>query len=172
MTVNEILEMICKKGSIYDEIINTMIQPRYDLKPQLISEIAISYLESGGKIEEVYKKGYFDYYFIRTVKNQIHSNTSPFRKMVTITDRQIIDNVDFSDDTDHIDYMIDRENKINLIEDIFKNTKKTWYEERIWEEYFYNGLSYRQIQDKYNVSYTYAWLLVNNIKNKIKNEIE
>jgi hypothetical protein len=171
MNINQILEQICKGGSIYDEIINNLIQPRFDLKPQLISEVAISYLENATKIEDIYEKGYFQYYFIRTVKNQIHSSTSPFRKAVTIKDNEFIDNFDFADEDNEIQNKIDREEKINLIEDSFKDIKKTWYKERIWNEYFYNKMSYRDIQKKYSISYTYAWLLVDEMKQEIKNKI-
>ena len=55
MTINQILVEITRKGSIFDEIMNNVLNPRVDLKPQLISEIAISYLENAEKIEKVYK---------------------------------------------------------------------------------------------------------------------
>jgi hypothetical protein len=171
MNINQILEDICKPGSIYDEIINNLIQPRFDLKPELISEIALSYLENKEKIEDIYEKNYFQYYFIRTVKNQIHSSTSSFRKMVTIKDNEFIDNYDFPDDGDDITNKIAREEKINQVEELFKETKKTWYKERIWDEYFYNGMSFRDIQKKYDISYTYAWLLVDGIKQEIKTKL-
>ena len=80
MTINQILVEITRKGSIFDEIMNNVLNPRVDLKPQLISEIAISYLENAEKIEKVYSDGYFKYYFINTIRNQVHSSTSPFHK--------------------------------------------------------------------------------------------
>jgi hypothetical protein len=51
--IDKILEEIATKGSIYDEIINNIIQPNYHLKPELISELAISFLENRKKLNEV-----------------------------------------------------------------------------------------------------------------------
>ena len=50
--VEQILKEIAQKGSIYDEIINNIIQPRFDLKPELISELAISFLENRTKVQQ------------------------------------------------------------------------------------------------------------------------
>jgi hypothetical protein len=67
MKINNILIEITKKGSIYDEIMNNLLSPRFELKPELISEISLSFLENREKIEKVYEMGYFKYYFINTV---------------------------------------------------------------------------------------------------------
>ena len=64
MKINDILIEITKRGSIYDDIMNNLLTPRIDLKPELISEISISFLENKEKIEKVYEMGYFKYYFI------------------------------------------------------------------------------------------------------------
>ena len=68
--LDNILKEISSRGTIYDEIINNIIQPNFHLKPELISEIALSFLENREKIEMVIEQNYFLYYFIRTVKNQ------------------------------------------------------------------------------------------------------
>jgi hypothetical protein len=82
--INKILTEIATPGSIYDEIIENILQPRLHLKPELISELAISFLENKIKVEEVINKGYFLYYFIRAVSNNVKSNTSPFYKNILV----------------------------------------------------------------------------------------
>jgi hypothetical protein len=42
-TVTTILNEICKNGGEFDEIINTIIAPNYHQKPELISELALSF---------------------------------------------------------------------------------------------------------------------------------
>ena len=98
--LDNILKEISSKGTIYDEIINNIIQPNFHLKPELISEIALSFLENREKIEMVIEQNYFLYYFIRTVKNQIHSKTSGFYKNTRIKEHIPIDNIQFIDESD------------------------------------------------------------------------
>jgi len=84
--VRDILKEITTPNSIYDEIIDNVIRPNFQIKPELISELAISFLENEKKVNEVIKQGYFLYYFIRAVKNNVHSNTRPFYKNTVIKD--------------------------------------------------------------------------------------
>jgi hypothetical protein len=79
MNIRQILEEIATNGSIYDEILTNLLSPNLHLKPELISELAISFLENEKKVNEVIKGNYFLYYFIRAAKNNIASNTSPFQ---------------------------------------------------------------------------------------------
>jgi len=170
--INTILIEITTKGSIYDEIINNLITPRFDLKPELISEISISFLENKEKIEDVYERGYFKYYFINTVKNQIHSNTSSFHKNNRIQDYELYDNyMDVIDDSD-IDNKIEFEERLNLIDKLYTNTKKTWFEATLWEEYFFKNKTYRQIEKEYGLDHVLVFHNVKKIKTRIKKQLK
>lgn len=173
MQLNKILEEICQKGSIYDEIMDNILGRNIHLKTELISEISLSYLENKDKIEEVYAQGYFKYFFIRTVTNQVNSNTSPFYKNVISTGLDIINNnFDVIDDSeDVIEDKIEFEDKLNLINDEYKKLKKTWFTETMWNEYFIKNKTYRQIEEDWSIDHVLAWHTINKMKNKIKNEI-
>ena len=172
MDINRIIEEICKTGSVYDEIINNIISPRIDLKPQLISEIALNFLENSKKIEKIWQEKYFKYYFIVTVKNQVHSNTSSFHKNVRIyNDYGNLDNIDLEDDVT-IEDKIEFENKLAKINKTYKEVKKNYFQERMWEEYFINDKTYRQIEKEYGIDHCLVWNNVNTIKKKIKKIIK
>ena len=55
MKINEILIEITTKGSIYDEIMNNLLSPRFELKPELISELSISFLEIAGSLRKLFR---------------------------------------------------------------------------------------------------------------------
>ena len=167
MNINAILEEIVRKGSIYDEIINTIISPRLDLKPELISEIAISFLENKEKIEQVYKDKYFKYYFINTIRNQVHSNTSSFHKNVRINDYEFIDNYMLISD-DEIENKIVFEQKLDKIEKAYSKTKKSWFENLMWEEYFEKFKSYRQIEKEWNIDHISVFHSVKKLKQRVR----
>jgi hypothetical protein len=173
MGIDEILKEITKKGSIYDEIINNIITPRFELKPELISEIALSFLENREKIEQVYKDKYFKYYFISTVKNQVHSNTSSFHKINRIKDYEYFGEYNHIIDEDDINIQskIDFEDKFDKFQKIYKNTKKTWFENLLWEEYFINDKTYRAIEDEYGIDHVSVFHHVKNLKERIKKNL-
>lgn len=171
MKINDILIEITTKGSIYDEIMNNLLSPRLNLKPELISEISLSFLENREKIEKVYEMGYFKYYFINTIRNQVHSNTSPFHKNIRIKDYDYIqDYVDISDDTDIQDKILFEE-RLDKINKIYKTTSKTWFEDRMWEEYFVNGKTYRQIEKEYGLDHCLVFHNVKKVKQKIQKQL-
>ena len=166
--INDILIQITTPNSIYDEIINNLIQPRFDLKPELISEISISFLENRVKVEEAYEKGYFKYYFINTVKNQIHSNTSSFHKNIRIQDNEYFENYEYIEDDTTIDDKIEFEERLNLINKMYKETKKTWFEATLWDEYFIKNKTYREIGNEYSINHCLVFHNVSKIKKQIQ----
>lgn len=171
MKINDILVEMTTRGSIYDEIMNNLLNPRTDLKPELISELSISFLENGEKIEQIYNQGYFKYYFINCVKNQVHSNTSSFHKNIRIQDTEIFDNyLEMGDDTD-LEDKIEVEEKLNQIQEIYNITKKSWFEDKMWEEYFVNNKTYRQIEKEYGLDHCLVFHNVKKIKQKIQKQL-
>jgi len=169
--INNILIEITTKGSIYDEIIDNLITPRFDLKPELISEIAISFLENKVKVEEAYKKNYFKYYFINTVKNQVHSNTSSFHKNIRIKDNEYFENYMNIEDNVTINDKIEFEERLTKIERLYKETKKSWFENQMFEEYFIKDKTYREIEKEYGIDHVSVFHHVRNLKTRIQKKI-
>jgi len=173
MSLNDILKEICTKDSIYDQIIDNILGRNSHLKRELISEISLSYLENKEKIEDIYAQGYFKYFFIRTLTNQVHSNTSPFYKNVISTGLDIINNdYDVIDDSEEtIENKIDFENKLDLINQAYKDIKKNWFEATIWEDYYKNNKTHRQIEADWSIDHVLSWHTVNKMRKKIKDKI-
>lgn len=170
--IHQILEEIATPNSIYDEIIENILRPNLHLKPELISELAISFLENQTKVDEVIKQGYFLYYFIRAVKNNVHSNTSPFYKNNVIRDHIYLDNIEIIDEDD-IQLKLEKEEKYQLIDKIYTRIPKTYFQEFLWHEYYTKGKTYREIANENgnNFSYCLVFHEVKKIKDQLKNSL-
>lgn len=168
--LREILTEICKKGSIYDDIINNIIRPNYHLKPELISELSISFLENEEKVTQVIKAGYFPYYFIRAVKNNVHSNTSPFHKNTRLKENIYYDNIDIPDDDD-TEIKMEREEKYLKIDRAYTKIPKTHFQEFVWHEYFTKDKTYREIGEEIGVSHCLVFHEVKKIKEELKRKV-
>jgi len=155
MIINEILEEIYTKGSIYDEIIDNIIGEKNQLKSELLSEISLYYLLNKEKIEDVYNKGYFKYYFINTVKNQFWSNTSSFHKNIRIPNNKEISDIkyDIIEDNTSIEEKIHLEERIDNLQIIKSNCGMTWFESQMLREYFDHNKTYRKIEDEYGLDH-------------------
>ena len=144
MKVRQLLCEIATPNTIYDEIINNLITPNFHLKPELISELAIGFLQNEKKVDEAIKNNYFVYYFIRAAKNQIHSKTSGFHKNTRIKDNIYYDNMEIIDESD-IELKEEKERKLLQIDRAYTKIPKTYFQEFIWHEYYSKGKTYRQI---------------------------
>jgi DNA polymerase III delta prime subunit len=169
--IDKILEEIATKGSIYDEIINNIIQPNYHLKPYLISELAISFLENRKKLNEVIEGNYFIYYFIRAVKNQIHSKTSGFHKITRIKDNITIDNINQVED-DGLERKYELEEMYKLIDKNYVKIPKTYFQEYLWHQYYTLNKTHRQIGTENDISYCLSFHEIKKIKELLIEEIK
>jgi hypothetical protein len=169
--LDNILKEISSKGTIYDEIINNIIQPNFHLKPELISEIALSFLENREKIEMVIEQNYFLYYFIRTVKNQIHSKTSGFYKNTRIKEHIPIDNIQFIDESD-LEQKKQIEELYQLIDKSYIKIPKTYFQEYLWHEYYTLNKTHRQIGSENDISHCLSFHEIKKIKEKLIEEIK
>ena len=165
-----ILTEICKKGSIYDEILDNILKPNYHLKPELISELSISFLENEEKVSKVIQDGYFLYYFIRAVKNNVHSNTSPFHKNTRIKENLYYDNLEVIDEDD-IQRKIEMEEKYIKIDKAYTKIPKTHFQEFVFHEYFTKDKTYREIGEEMGVSHCLVFHEVKKIKQEIISKI-
>lgn len=181
MTINQILEEICKKNSIYDEILCNILGKQNQIvhKNELISEIAINYLTNAEKIESVYEQGYFKYFFIMTVKNQVIGGPF-FRNCIqTISSKRIKSESlhnqlnDIQDDcTDEIDYKIQMDEQYHLVNAARKEIKMTWFESEMMRLYFDENMTYRAIEKEYQLDHVNVFLTIKRVKERIKKHIE
>lgn len=171
MNIRQILEQIATKGSVYDEIMDNLLTPNLHLKPELISELSISFLENETKVNEVIKANYFLYYFIRAAKNNIASNTSPFHKNVRIKDNMFIDNIDLEDLTD-IELKMEKEEKYLLIDKNYIKIKKTHFQDILWTQYFVQGKTHREIARDLEISHCLSWHEIKKVKDELIKNIK
>jgi DNA-directed RNA polymerase specialized sigma subunit len=171
MEINELLNEICKRGSIYDEIMNNIISPNYEIKPALISELSLYILENQSKIKKVVKRGEFKYYFIRMCQNQVHSNTSPFHKNNRIKESIVYDDMEIYDDEQDLEYKEEKENQLQQIKKARKKAKLNWYEQQICTEYYDNNKTLRAIEKEYGIDHVSIYLTVKSVKEKIEKQI-
>ena len=165
--IDQILIEICRKGSIYDEIIENFIGHRKDYKLPLISEISLSYLENAEKIERIYEEGWFKYYFLNTVRNQLLSSTSSFYKNNRIKDTGTLEIPDLIDDTT-IENKIEFENKLDRVLHAYTQVRKSWFDNEMFQQYYTNGLTYREIEKQMGIDHCLVFHNVKKTKNKIK----
>ena len=172
MKIRQILVEIATTNSIYDEIINNLITPNFHLKPELISELAIGFLQNEKKVDEAIKNNYFVYYFIRAAKNQIHSKTSGFHKNTRIKDNIYYDNIEIVDESD-IELKEEKERKLLRIDRAYTTIPKSYFQEFVWNEYYTLGKTYRQIakENEGAFSHCLAFHEVAKIKKILKEKI-
>ena len=115
--------------------------------------------------------GYFKYYFINSVKNQVHSNTSPFHKNIRIKDYDYLQDYTDLPNDDDIQEKILFEERLDKVNEIYKLTSKSWFEDRMWEEYFVNGKTYRQIEKEYGLDHCLVFHNVKKVKQKIQKQM-
>ena len=169
--IERILEEIVKKGSIYDEVLNNIIQPRFDLNPELISELAISFLENRTKVQQAIDNNYFLYYFIRAAKNQVHSKTSGFHKNTRIKDYTQEFNFDIVDENE-IELKKEKEEKFLAIDKIYTTIPKTYFQEWLFHEYFTFNKTFRQIAKENDISHTLVFHEVTKIRKIIQEKFD
>lgn len=174
MKIDQILTQIYTKNSIYDEIIDNILYPKLEQKGGLLSEIALAYLENASKIEDIYEKGYFKYYFINTVRNQVRSSSSSFHKNMRLqNDIEINDIPEIND----ISQDSTIEEKIKFEEDL-KKVKKTkakcgitWFESQMLKEYYDYNKTYRKIEEEYGLDHVLVFKTVKKAIKKIQNNL-
>lgn len=164
------LAEIATPSSIYYEIMRNIITPNFHLIPELISELAIGFLENEEKVNQIIEDGWFKYYFIRSCVNQIKSSTSGFHKNTRVKDFQYIDNLEIVDDSD-IEIKQTKEEKYLIIDKIYTTIPKTYFQEFLWHEYFLKGKTHRQIAKENNISHCLSFHEIKKIKVEIIKKI-
>jgi RNA polymerase sigma factor (sigma-70 family) len=175
-TAYTILTLIASAGTVFDQIIDQIIQPNYHQKPELISELAISFMTNETKVNKALKDNYFEYYFINAVKNQVHSSTSSFHKNCrkTITSDVEIEWLDnhIDDSDEEIQYKMLNERQNDALNEVLDNTSVTYFQSEIFKMYYVEGKTYRQIEKECGVDHVLAHATVKKVKSKILEQIK
>ena len=119
----------------------------------------------------VIEQNYFLYYFIRTVKNQIHSKTSGFYKNTRIKEHIPIDNIQFIDESD-LEQKKQIEELYQLIYKSYIKIPKTYFQEYLWHEYYTLNKTHRQIGSENDISHCLSFHEIKKIKEKLIEEIK
>jgi RNA polymerase sigma factor (sigma-70 family) len=173
-TVSTILQLIASAGTIYDEIITTIIYPNVHQKPELISELAISFLQNEERVNNVIRNNYFDYYFMQACKNQVHSSTSPFHLNCRKTSCQGIDAswIDIEDDMSDLEYKELNELQNDTLNEALAGTTTTYFEAEMFRMYYQQDLTYRGIEKECGVDSSLAFSTIKKVKERLKNKIK
>lgn len=167
--LNSFLESLLDKDGEYYQIMLNITQNE-DLIPPLVSEISLSYLENKEKIENIILQGYIKYFFIRTVLNQIKSNTSPFHKNNRTTKDEFPDFISI-EDTDEIEDKEDIELKYLQIDYAYTRVTKSYFQEYIFNEYFYKEKTYREIAEEMDISHSLVFVNLKKILEEMRKKI-
>jgi hypothetical protein len=132
-----------------------------NLSDDLFQELMIILLEyNQEKLIDIYNKGYYKWFLVKTLTNQFNSNSSPFNKKYRPKDIDYI----ITDSYDHsIDIMIDKvNNKLNQLH---------WYDRELFKAYIESG-SYRKLSKQTDIPFNSISRTINNVKNYIRNNFD
>jgi RNA polymerase sigma factor (sigma-70 family) len=168
MDIDRFFSELMKGGTEWNDIIISIV-PDNKRRSALISEIAISWLERKEDINERLKDLVaFKYYFIRTILNQVKSNTSPLYKNAIRThgDKTDFSIIDIEDDST-IEEKIEFEEQLEWIEETLLKLKIGWFSAEMFRLYYKEGWTYREIEAEYGINHLTAWVEVKKVKDKL-----
>ena len=132
-----------------------------NLSDDLFQELMVILLEyNEQKLIDIYNKGYYKWFLVKTLTNQFNSNSSPFNKKYRPKEIDYI----ITDSYDHsIDIMIDKvNNKLNQLH---------WYDRELFKAYIESG-SYRKLSKQTDIPFNSISRTINNVKNYIRNNFD
>lgn len=149
ITVNDKeLKKICKKigGNLSDD---------------LYQELMVILLEyDQNKLIEIYNKGYYKWFLVKTLTNQFNSNSSPFNKLYRPKE---IDHILTNDYDINIDIMAAKiESKLQELH---------WYDRELFKAYIISG-SYRKLSKQTDIPFNSISRTVNYVKNYIRDNLD
>lgn len=178
ITIEELFEEICEDGSIYMDIIHNIIRPNNHLVGAVLSELSYYWFRNPVGPLEAYENKTFKFYFINSVKNQVHSSTSAFHKnnRTSLNDKTIRYDTDteeiYSEDDTDLEDKILVEERLEQIEMVLSKIDITWFQREMFRSYYFPGpgvkSSYRKISDKYGMNHIIVYDAVNIVVEKIK----
>jgi hypothetical protein len=182
--INFIITEIFKYNSPYKEIINISMH-KYKIsreyKSQLISDIAIDWLQKPQKVIEAYDDGKIVPYLYATFRNQLYSSSSPFYvsiknqfknidldlDMNLYDSRTLIDSIGYDEALDEIEYKELKEFRLDKINEALSHIECTWFQQEIFREYMMTNRSYSAMSEEYSISINHLFKTVTLVKKKI-----
>lgn len=171
LNFNEIMDYVWRTDHYQNVMMSYTTQTR-----ELYSEIYISWSNNPKKIENLFNRSEneFGAYFNSAVRNNIISKSSPFYKNVIKTGSDVYDafeTIDIEIESE-IDEKIEKEIMITKLQRAMLEAKLSWFERQLLLEYYSSKITYQEISDKYNLSKSYLYKLLDGTKKKIKNELK
>jgi len=137
-------------------------------------EIGLIILEyNRDKIINMWNKNELKYFIIRIIKNTLYSTTSPFYKKIkkfgSITsDIDEFYNIKYTEDEEEIEpAFITLKNINNHLNDKEMKSTQDYHDVQLFKMYKYQNMTYRQIQDKTLIHYSYVYTSVKRIEAEI-----
>lgn len=144
-----------------------------DLRSYLVDELLLSNKPKKiEKLKELFQQKKLKYYVLNMVKISLNYPTSPFYKKYIINATQK-NNIDFDsivyDDCDKEENQNDQN---NIYYKILDSLQLNFIEQEIVKEYFSKNTSYRKLAKEFDVSYSFIYLIIKEVKQKIRKEYE
>ena len=174
-TINQIINYISIEGGEYKNIFNKLVDSAQTRNTDVLSdywqELMLILLEKGEVVVEAYNNNYFKYLFIKIIKNQFHSSTSPmFKKYkkseVSNGEEIIIEDVYDEYNEDKFNDDILKINKIKLIVN-----KLPYLNRELFNQKFFLNKTYRQITAETGIPLTSVFWAVRLAKNILKKQM-
>lgn len=177
--INKIIMEVFKEGSIYHDIIDSLLI-KYNIdknRNEIISEIAIDWLNFPDKVIKVYNKPdkkELQFYFIKSLRNMlIGKNGFVNKEKIKNKSYSLIDNYNYDKYPDDEDQsIIIKQHYKDIMYDTFNNCGLTWVEYETYKEYIINFNSYRKMKSFYNISKDEIGFKVKTAKQKINKYLD
>lgn len=146
-----------------------------ELRSYLLDELLLpKNKKKYNKLIQMYQENKLKYYILNMIKISLNYPTSPFYKQYILNQRKYVE-FDHSNDElveDTFDnYNQNDEN--NIYYKIIDNLKLNYIEYEIVKAYFWEEkTSYRKLAKEFDVSYSFIYLIIKNVKEKIRKEYE
>ena len=183
--INSILEEIASNGSKWNVIMDNILDPNYEKKPELLSEITIQLYDKIEETEKAYQQGWFRFYFTAICCNQVKSSTSSFHRNCRETlntrhnkyfNKIVVEMEHGWTAKEHKELQINQKLRLKLIKQASKRAdlKSKWIESEMARLHLKEGLSFRKIESYYEgtIKYTRAHQLFSRWKKKFNIELQ
>ena len=118
------------------------------------------------RINKMVDSNQLHYYFVSILIRNYNSSTSRFHYKYRKPNEKYSDVDVYNINVEEEDFDYSIEPKIEFIEDVIEDLD--WYERRMLELYYYDGLSYQEISDLTKIPKTSVWNTVTKTINYIK----
>lgn len=161
MTIrDEAIIYVHNSQTVKNMFLKVKSEDRDDLRSYLYEIL----LEKSDKLVKAYQEGWLDFLIWRIIDNQYNSNTSPYRRKIKSYGLSEL-NFDIPDSPAE-----DNEPQLTKIEKLI--TKQHWFDYTLFKMYFYENLTYKQIEQATNINYLTVRRSVMKVLDNIKKEIK